>query len=148
MSDRVFASISIGGNVPLTLRAEFLALIEAEGLCMECDEAAFTADRIEPGKPLDLMAHEVPWGCFDKLERFCLQHRLAYARSSASCPGSFGAERIVYTGTHCPLCFDTNDNDEPVLTQESVEHLETLEAIMAYFADAAFTIPPLTFGSR
>ena len=147
MSDRVSASISIGGKLPLTLREEFLALVEAEGLCMDSDETEFTTDRIEPGKPLDLMAHEVPWGRFDALEQFCVNHGLAYQRHSSACPGSFGAERTVFDGRQGPLHYDTNDDDVVMIAQETVAQLGSMEAITAYFAGAAIMIPPLVLSS-
>ena len=111
MSDRVSASISIGGVPLATLREELFAIIQREGLCIDWDGTGFAASRIEHGKPLDLMAYEVRWGRFEHLEQFCVNHGLAYQRHSSACPGSFGAERIVFDGRQGPFNFDTNDDD-------------------------------------
>ena len=145
MSDRVSASITIGGVVPAAHREELFAIIELEGLCLDWEGTAFTADRIEHRKPLDLMAYEVPWGRFERLEQFCVNHGLAYQRNSGACPGSFGAERIVFDGRQGPFNYDTNDDDVVMVSQETITHLGSLEAITAYFADAEILVPPLEF---
>ena len=145
MSDRVSASISIGGVLPASLRDELIALIQLEGLSTDWDGASFTADQIEPDKPLDLMAYDVPWGIFNALEQFCVQHCLAYQRNSGACPGSFGAERIVFDGKHGPVGYDTNDDNVVMISRETITHLGSMEAIAAYFASADITVPPLEF---
>ena len=143
MSDRVTASISIGGVVPAAQREELIAIIELEGLCLDWEGTDFAPDRIEHGKPLDLMAYEVPWGRFEQLEQFCVNHGLAYQRNSGACPGSFGAERIVFDGSNGPFNYDTNDDDVVMVTQETITRLGSLRAIRAYFKQAEIVIPPL-----
>ena len=143
MSDRVSASITIGGVVPATLRQELIAIIELEGLCMDWEGTDFTPDRIEHRKPLDLMAYEVPWGRFERLEQFCVNPGLAYQRHSGACPGSFGAERIVFDGSNGPFNYDTDDHDVVMVSQETITHLGSLRAIRAYFKQAEIVIPPL-----
>ena len=127
------------------MRQELIAIIAFEGLCTDWEGTDFTPDRIEHGKPLDLMAYEVPWGRFERLEQFCVNHGLAYQRNSGACPGSFGAERIVFDGSNGPFNFDTNDDDVVMVSQETIVRLGSLDAITAYFADAEILVPPLEF---
>ena len=127
------------------MREELFAIIELEGLCTDWEGTDFTADLIEHGKPLDLMAYEVPWGSFERLEQFCVNHGLAYQRNSGACPGCFGAERIVFDGSNGPFNFDTNDDDVVMVSQATITRLGSLEAIAAYFADAEILVPPLEF---
>ena len=146
MSDRVSASISIGGMLPRSLQTEFIEIIQSEGLKTDWDGAEFTPEELIEDKPLDLMAYDVAWGRFDTLEQYCVDHGLAYRRSSAGFSGSFGPERIVFDGVNGPLNYDTNDDDMVVLLQATIEHLGSMEAIAAYVADAEITFPPLMFG--
>ena len=147
MSDRVSASISIGGVVPAALHDELFAIIEFEGLCMDWEGTAFTPDQIEHGKPLDLMEHEVPWGIFERLEQFCVNHGLAYRRNSGACPGSFGAERIVFDGRQGPFNYDINDDDVVMLSAATIGQLGSMGAIRAYLKPAEIEIPPLLIAS-
>jgi hypothetical protein len=145
MSDRVSASISVGGILPRLLHPEFVQIIQSEGLKTDWDGLAFMREELIEGKPLDLMAYDVAWGRFDILEQYCVDHALAYRRSSGGFSGSFGPERIVFDGINGPLNYDTNDDDMVVLLEATIEHLGSMEAIAAYIADAEITVPPLLF---
>ena len=145
MSDRVSASISIGGNLPLSLHDQFVEAVRNEGLSTEWGGPEFTADQIEHDRPLHLMAYDVAWGRFDELEQFCVNHGVTYQRDSCGFSGSFGAERIVFDGTNGPLNYDSDDQNAVVLTRETIMQLGSMEAIAAYFADAEIIIPPLVF---
>jgi hypothetical protein len=147
MSDRVSASISIGGILPRSLHHEFIDIIQSEGLRTDWDGPEFTPEDLIEGKPLDLMAYDVAWGMFDTLEQYCVDHSLAYRRSSDGFSGSFGAERIVFDGVNGPYNYDTNDDDMVVLLQATIDHLGSMEAIAAYIADAEVTVPPLLFSA-
>ena len=147
MSDRVSASISIGGVLPAALSGELIVLIQLEGLSTDWDGPKFTADQIEHGKPLDLMAYDVAWGIFDELEQFCVNHGLAYQRNSGACSGSFGAERVVFDGKNGPFNYDTNDDNVVLVSRETITHLGSMAAIAAYFASADITVPPLEFAN-
>jgi hypothetical protein len=145
MSDRVSASISIGGNLPRSLHPEFIEIIQSEGLRTDWDGAEFTPEYLIEGKPLDLMAYDVAWGQFDMLEQYCVDHKLAYRRSSGGFSDSFGPERIVFDGVKGPLNYDTNDDDMVVLLEATIKYLGSMEAIAAYIADADIIVPPLLF---
>lgn len=68
MADRVSASITIGGTLPQSLLPDLAALIQEQGLSTEWDGETFTLAMFREGVPLELMAHEVAWGRFERLE--------------------------------------------------------------------------------
>ena len=143
MADRVSASIAIGGAVSCDQYQALCALIQDEALCVEWDGNLFTADARVEDKPLSLYAHEVSWGSFIALEQYCCNGGIAYHRWSGACPGSFGAERIVFDGKHGPFNYDADEDDRIVLTAETIDKLGSMRAIRAYLKPAAFVVPPL-----
>jgi hypothetical protein len=136
MADRVSASITIGGAVSCEQYQALCALISDEALCTEWDGDQSTPDASVEGEPLSLYAHEVSWGSFNALEQFCCTQGIPYHRWSGACPGSFGAERIVYN-------YDADEDDRVVLTAETIEQLGSMRAIRAYLKPASFVVPPL-----
>lgn len=92
---------------------------------------------------LRLCAHETPWGKFDALEQYCCDQRIAYSRWSGACPGSFGAERIVFDGTTGPLNYDVDEDDHVVLHAHTIGQLGSMRAIRRYLKAADVVIPPL-----
>ena len=143
MADRVSASITIGGTLPATLLSELLAAIEREGLSTEWDGEPFAAEQLASGEPLRLMAHEVAWGRFEQLETFCVTHGLPFARWSGAYAGQWGAERTVFSGSGEPRGFASDEDDYILIGRCTVERLDSLEAVIAHFDAADFTIPPL-----
>ncbi|MFX4083479.1 hypothetical protein ACKU27_00080 [Sphingobium yanoikuyae] len=59
MADRVSLSITLGGNPPAALRDDLLASIQNEGLALDYDADACTADDFPIEGPLPLYAHQV-----------------------------------------------------------------------------------------
>ena len=143
MADRVSASITIGGAVSRDQYQMLCALISDEALCVEWDGDLFTPDARVEGEPLSLYAHEVSWGSFNALEQYCCTQGIPYHRWSGACPGSFGAERIVYDGKRGPFNYDADDDDRIMLTAETIEQLGSMRAIRAYFKPSSFVVPPL-----
>ena len=145
MSDRVSASISIGGTVTLDQWAALLKLIEAEDLRTEWDGPAFTASTLLESSALHLFTYEVPWGRFTQLEQYACDERIAYRRWSGGYPGSFGPEIIVFNGSgkDGPLNYDADEDERVVLHPETIEQLGSMRAIRAYLKPAAFEPPPL-----
>jgi hypothetical protein len=141
MSDRVSASIAIGGMVSSTQFAELTSIITSYDLRMDWGGEPFDPVHLPQDDALRLFAHEVPWGIFDDLEQYCCEVRLAYQRWSGSCPGSFGAERIVYDGKTGPLNFSVDEDDHLVLHAQTVQQLGSMRAIRRYIAQAEFTVP-------
>lgn len=143
MSDRVSASITIGGTLPATLRPDLLAAIESEGLSTEWDGEPFAARQLPADGPLMLMAHEVAWGRFEELEAFCVANGLPFARWSGAYAGQWGAERIVFTGCGEPHGYAADEDDYILVGRCNVERLGSIEAVIAHFDAADFVVPPL-----
>jgi len=143
MADRVSASITIGGTLPVALLPDLLAAIEREGLSTEWDGEPFTPDQLPEGEPLSLMAHEVAWGHFRELEAFCVKHGLPYARWSGAYGGQWGAERLVFTGSGEAQSYAADEDDYILMGRCTAERLGSFPAIIAHFNAADFVIPPL-----
>ena len=143
MSDRVSASITIGGVVSCDQYQALCALILDEALCVEWDGDLFSPDARVEGEPLHLCAHEVSWGCFNALEQYCCTNGIPYHRWSGACPGSFGAERVIFDGKQGPFNYDADEDDRAVLIAETIDRLGSMRAIRAYLKPAAFVVPPL-----
>ncbi|MFX8715956.1 hypothetical protein ABTM38_20000, partial [Acinetobacter baumannii] len=62
---------------------------------------------IRDGETLEAFAYELPGGIFQEAESFCERHGLPFVRSSASCAGAFGPERVIFTGEMPAVQFDT-----------------------------------------
>ncbi len=143
MTDRCSAYIIIGGQ----LRAEeFLVLaglIAAESLSADWDGPWFTPDDYIEGQPLSLKAREVTGGQFDELEAWCEARGLPFVRWCAAYPGSWCAERVVFTGEGEPVSFISDDDDRVVIDAARLESLGSMEAVRAHFADGNFLVPPL-----
>ena len=143
MVDRVSASITLGGTLSSEDFAHLLKLIADEDLSPEWDGEAFDPADRAPGQSLTLHAHEVAWGRFDALERWCISRQVPFARWSGAFSGECGGERVVFEGGTEPEYYAADEVDEVVITRRMVEKLGTIEAILAYFDAADVTIPPL-----
>jgi len=143
MADRVSASIILGGRITTSEFAELSAIIAAEDLSIEWDGPTFKSTDRTVGEPLHLNAHQVPWGCFETLESWCVKKKLPFARWSGGCPGSFDAERVVFTGGGEPTFYTVDEDNCVVIGRRTVNDLGSIEAILAHFAAADFQIPSL-----
>lgn len=143
MADRVSARIAIGGILPRSLLAAFTRTIDDEDARLDWEGEPFAAAAIPATGPLEVMAHEVAWGNFSGLEEFCHEHGLAYVRWSGGCPGSFGPEHIVFTGSGDPVRHAVTDDDELVFDIETIRELGSIAAIEARAAEGGLTPGPL-----
>lgn len=143
MADRVSASITIGGTLSRSLLPDLAALIEAEGLSTEWDGEPFTPAQFPDNAPLELMAHEVAWGRFERLESWCVEHGLPFARWSGGYSGQWGAERTVFTGAGEARSYAADEDDYLLIGRCTVERLGSYDAILAHFAAGDFAVPPL-----
>lgn len=143
MADRVSASITIGGTLSQSLLPDLTALVEAEGLSTEWDGEPFTLAMFREGAPLELMAHEVAWGRFERLESWCVEHGLPFARWSGGYSGQWGAERTVFTGAGEARSYAADEDDYLLIGRCTVERLGSYDAILAHFAAGDFAVPPL-----
>jgi hypothetical protein len=145
MADRVSASVTIGGTLSAPHLEALCAMISTEGLSVEWDGEPFAPDHLVPGKALSLFAHEVAGGQFDGLEAWCVAHELPFVRWCGSYPGQWGPERVVFTGAGAPKSYAVSEDDVAMIDLETVERLGSIEAVLAHFAAANFTVPPLVF---
>lgn len=144
MADRASASITIGGAIARSCIPALIAAIEIDGGRADWEGEALDDTSIRDGETLEAFACELSGGIFQEVESFCEQHRLPFVRSSASCAGAFGPERVIFTGVTPTAQFDTTEHDEVVLTQCGYRSLGSLEAVESWFASAEFTPPPFT----
>lgn len=143
MADRVSATITIGGTVPRSLLARFIESIQDEGLSVEWDGGDFEEHELPIDNALYLVAHEVPWGRFEQLEAFCVEHGLPFVRWSGGFIDQWDPERVVFTGTGEPQSFGVSEDDDVRIGRHTAEALGSFEAIIANFDAADFTVPPL-----
>lgn len=143
MADRVSASIVIGGSVTMSAYADLCALIANEGLAIEWDGELFEPHHRCAGEPLNLCAHEVPWGRFEQLEAWCVENKLAFARWSGGYGGSWGPERVVFLGSGSPRSYIADEEDRILIDRAMAEMLGSLEAVFAHFDAAGKAIPAL-----
>lgn len=143
MADRVSASITIGGILATNQLLDFAAIINGERLSTDWDGEDFTVSQLVPGRSLILMAHEVAWGRFANLEAFCIAEHLPFVRWSGAYFGQWGAERVVFTGAGEPVSFAADEEDRILIDRCTINRLATIEAIIAHFDAADFTVPSL-----
>lgn len=143
MADRVDASITVGGTLSEALFTELIDHIQNEDLGLDWGEPSPESGAIPTGKPLALYAHEVAWGRFDDLETWCRDNTVPFVRWSGSYPGGWGAERVVFNGSGEPRSFAADEEDRILIVRETVERLGSMPAILAYFDEAEFAVPPL-----
>lgn len=136
MVDRVSIAIIVGGNLPAAMRGILLSAIQSEGLALDYDGGPFTnADFADDGA-LPLFAHEVAWA---RAEIAPFQ-ALVVQRW-----GRFGSEPVVHTGKGAARHFVTTESDTVMIERQIAERPGSLDAIMAYFAQADFDVPSLRF---
>ena len=146
--DRVSASIVIGGALGAEAFLELAGVIADEGLATEWDGEPFDPEHRTAGEPLRLYAHEVAWGRFERLEAWCVEHALPFARWSGAYSGQWGAERVVFTGSGEPTSYAVDEDDDVVIGREAVQRLGSIEAVIAQFDAADFEVPQLTIGDE
>lgn len=144
MADRTSASIKIGGSLSRALIPALIAAIEADGGRADWDGEPIEEVMIVDGEVLEVCACEISNGIFDAVERFCEDHHLPFLRSSGSCAGAFGPERVIFDGSTPPRDFICAEWDEVLLTRHEVQQLGSFEAIEAWFVSADYQVPPIT----
>lgn len=144
MADRVSVTICIGGPLRRSLIAELATAIEHENAQIDWEGTAFSPADLVPGQRLSLVANEVAWGRFDEIEWFCRCHGLGYVRWSGGCAGSFGPERVVFRNDGEPREYAVTDDDEVMISLETVRKVGSIEAIEAHFEAAGWQPPPIT----
>lgn len=144
MADRSSASIVIGGNIPRSLIPKLVDAIDLDGGRADWEGEAVDDSFIVTGKPLEVFAYELPGGIFEATESFCQSRQLVFVRSSGSCAGAFGPERVVFTGSEPARHFELTENDEVTLTRREFRELGSIEAVERWYASAEFQPPPFS----
>jgi hypothetical protein len=144
MADRASASITIGGNISRFCIADLIEAIATDGGRAGWEGEPLGAFAVRGGATLEAFAYELSGGTFAWTEEFCEDHGLAYVRSSGSCAGAFGPERVIFTGTGAAVQFDMTESEEIVIARGMIRELGTMEAVEAWFRHAEFVPPPLT----
>lgn len=143
MADRVSASIVIGGLLSASAYSELVTLIGNEGLSTEWDGEAFEPHHRVLGAALSLFAHEVPGGQFEELEAWCTARNVPFARWSGGYSGQWDPERVLFDGRGPLRYYAVSEDDVVMIDQDAIERLGSFDAILAYFAAADFSVPPL-----
>ena len=86
----------------------------------------------------------MPGGIFQETESFCEEHGLPFVRTSGSCSGAFGPERVIFTGDGPAVAYDMTECEEVALTRCGLRALGAIEAAEAWLDAATFMPPPLT----
>lgn len=143
MSNRVSASIAIGGEIDAATYAELLDLIAAEHLSVDWDGAPFEPHEHEVDEPLRLCADKVSGGQFEDIEDFCVERGIAFRRWCGAYSGSWDAERVVFTGSGGLQAYGATEDNDVVIGRQTACELGSFEAILDHFATADFQVPPL-----
>lgn len=143
MANRVSASIEIGGFVSHDDFAALAAIIADESLSTDWEGEPFEPGQLVEGQSLRLFAHEVAWGRFSVLEARCQALGLAYVRWHGGYGSDWGPGRVVFSGTGVPGGYPADEDDTVVMGRALLQKLGSLEAAMAWFDAADFTVPPL-----
>ncbi|WP_422060788.1 hypothetical protein [Sphingopyxis sp.] len=143
MADRVSVSFKLGGILSHDAYRALAEVIAAEGLSVEWDGPSFEASHRTPDQPLELFANEVAWGKVEALETFCQDNGLPYRFWAGGFFAEWSAERIVFRGAGAPDSFIVDESDRVLIDRHEVVRRGSVEAILAYFEEAEFMVPPL-----
>jgi hypothetical protein len=144
MSDRACAEIKIGGSIRRSCIDRLIGAIRCDGGRADWDGGPLDDDALSEGETLEAFAYELSGGIFQEAESFCEEHGIPYVRSSGSCAGAFGPERVVFTGEGTASQFDLTEQDEVALTRCGLRALGSLDAAESWFESSEFTPPPFT----
>lgn len=136
-------AITIGGPISHAVFNDMVQLIVRARLHVDWDGPLFEPSLLDIGVPLFLHAYDVAGGHFPELEEYCVDHDIAFARWSGASFGAFAAERVVFTGTGEPRSFTADEDNRILLLRDTAQLLGSYDAVLAYFDDADFIIPPL-----
>lgn len=142
MADRASVAIRIGGSLSPAFLPALCAAIETDGACIDWEGTPFDPALLDQRASLYLAGYDVAWGQFEAIERFCVDYHLLFARWAGGASGAFGSERAVFDGARV-RSFAASDDDEILISAETVRGLGSFAAVMAHFAAAELDIPPL-----
>lgn len=140
MSDRVSATIAIGGVVPAGQFEALLDAIESEALGPDWGEifetrAEIAAHIAANTDGVDLYAHEVAAGEFQELQAFCAEYGLVYRLTYDGYGGDWGPEtRLHHADGSQETCSLDRDGGAACLNRHDLVHLglATVEAVQQH----------------
>lgn len=141
MGEYVWTDMEIGGKLTRDL---------AEQLQELSFDAGDNSDVIESAEAKQSMkiAGQVNYGNPEDLEKFCIEHKLAFRCSWAAQPGNFHTGmKFWFPDMPQPVDYDANDDGRPVLTLEdlmkAMKEGKALSEVMAAHERALAPIPPI-----
>lgn len=157
MSDRVDATITIGGLVPADRIEDLMEVIEAERLGAQWDEYFDNRDDLlaflkDGAEGVTLYSREVAAGEFEMLQAFCVEVGLTYVLSYDGYGASWGPARRIWrpgdegNGDTCSL---DADNGHACLGVHDIRHLELTDVAAIIARLELFDrphVPPLELG--
>ncbi len=137
MADRLSTVIWIGGDIPQQLVPALCEAIREEGVVLDGGTRPFqpqtAKDLLAPvpqGETLGLYHERAAGGCFEQLEKFLEQHRIAFRRR---CEGryEYDPQFVEYRPGYGPVILETNAGGYPVvLARDLVPVRHLLEAAL------------------
>jgi hypothetical protein len=143
MADRVSVTLRLGGTLSADRVPDLMAAIAADDAGADWEGEPVTLDRVVAGETLVLVGTEVAWGIFEEIEGFARRAGLVYARWAGGACGSFGPERVVFSGSGEPEHFAASDDDAVMLSASRIRQLGSHGAVLASLERAELAIPPL-----
>lgn len=144
MSDRVSASIQIGGPVPADRLDDLIDAIDSEGLCPDWgavfdDRGDILAHLANGVEGVIFRRHEVAAGEFDDLQALCVEIGLTYVLTYDGYGGEWGPARRIYRpgdagdGDTCSL---DRDDGRACVCADDIYHLGylTLDQVLERLA--------------
>lgn len=143
MADRASASIVLGGTLSHIHVDALIAAIEVDRLCIDYGDRPLREGDILSGFPLYGAATDVAGASFDAIETFCREHGLHYVRRSDACPGSWGTNMVVFTGSGDVRAFASDEAGTVMLSIDEIRDLASMSAIYNHVGPAMLDVGPL-----
>lgn len=144
MGDRTSASISIGGLLSHALTPDLIHAIRADGGRADWEGSFLKSGDIVTGQVIEAHAFDLNGGIFDITEDFCVSNGIPFVRTSGSCSGVYGPEKVVHTGNGVLRHFELNENGSVIFSFCEIQSLGTIDAIRKRAEFANFLPPPIS----
>lgn len=145
MADRSPAQITIGGQIPLACIPALLRMIALDHALTLYSDEPVDEDHFMIGNVLELSIAQAVGGSAENTEDFCMNHGISFVRNSDGYPGSYDAQRLLFSGNGNPLYYTLSDDGEVVLNPLEFRALGSYEAVEAWFHAAEWTPDPISF---
>jgi hypothetical protein len=156
MSDRFCAEIHIGGTIRRADLRSLAEAIESDGGCLDWGGGAPNAEEIvtmfeEAAKKKEWVSFcddQATYGEFPQVEAFCVEHAVAFVRTSEAKYEYDGEKAIFLPGKmEKPEVFCATQDAEPAVTLSALERLarkgRSLKGVIAELRQATRGVPPV-----